>query len=147
MKITIIAKCPCCQSKNVIKNGKKISSNKQNYLCKHCGRQFIGDHALFYHGCNSLIITEVLKMMVRGVGIRDIAYIKSISIKKCCQHWSQYDLVPKRKHYDCLEVDEFWTYVRNKKNKVWFIYAYHRASGEIVSFVYGKRNYNTAKML
>jgi transposase-like protein len=27
------------------KNGKK-TSHKQNYLCKNCGRQFIGDHAL-----------------------------------------------------------------------------------------------------
>jgi hypothetical protein len=34
-----------------------------------------------------------------------------------------------------LEVDEFWTYVGNKKNKVWLIYAYHRATGEIVSYV------------
>ena len=35
-----------------------------------------------------------------------------------------------------LEVDEFWTYVGNKKNKVWLIYAYHRATGEIVTFVW-----------
>ncbi|MDR2775059.1 MAG: IS1 family transposase, partial [Tannerella sp.] len=34
------------------KNGRKISK-KQNYLCKTCGRQFIGDHALHYKGCPS----------------------------------------------------------------------------------------------
>ena len=44
-------------------------------------------------------------------------------------------------------MDEFWSYVGNKKNKVRLIYAYHRASGEIVAFVWGKRNLKTAKQL
>ena len=56
-------------------------------------------------------------------------------------------LSPKQSHYDSLEIDEFWTYVGNKKNKKWLIYAYHRASGEIVAFVWGKRNLKTAKRL
>ena len=46
-----------------------------------------------------------------------------------------------------MEVDEFWTYVGNKKNKMWLIYAYHRATGEIVPFVWGKRNTTTARKL
>ena len=41
----------------------------------------------------------------------------------------QFILKPKQTHYDCLEVDEFWTYVGNKKNRKWLIYAYHRATG------------------
>jgi hypothetical protein len=36
-----------------------------------------------------------------------------------------------------LEVDEFWTYVGEKKNKVWLIYAYNRESVEIVSLCMG----------
>jgi IS1 family transposase len=31
-----------------------------------------------------------------------------------------------------MEIDEFWTYVEEKKNKIWLIYAYHRESGGIV---------------
>ncbi len=38
-------------------------------------------------------------------------------------------------------------YVGEKSNKVWLIYAYHRSSGEIVAWVFGKRNYKTAKAL
>ncbi|MDR2150511.1 MAG: hypothetical protein LBO67_06800 [Spirochaetaceae bacterium] len=34
-----------------------------------------------------------------------------------------------------LRKTEFWTYVGNKKNKIWLIYAYHRENGEIVAFV------------
>jgi IS1 family transposase len=60
---------------------------------------------------------------------------------------SNHIIEPKQSYYDKLEIDEFWSYVSNKKNKVWLIYAYHRASGEIVSFVWGKRNSKTAKKL
>ena len=45
---------------------------------------------------------------------------------------SNHTIKPRQSHYDSLEVDEFWTYVGNKKNKMWLIYAYHRATGETV---------------
>jgi IS1 family transposase len=88
-------------------------------------------------------------MLVRGVGIRDISVIEQVSINKVLSvlvH-SNRTITPKQRHYDQLEVDEFWTYVGHKKNKVWLIYAYHRVTGEIVAFVWGKRNYKTAKKL
>ena len=44
-------------------------------------------------------------------------------------------------------MDEFWTFVGNKKNKVWLIYAYDRHTGEIAAYVWGKRNLTTAKQL
>jgi hypothetical protein len=45
------------------------------------------------------------------------------------------------------EIDEFWTYIGEKKNKVWLIYAYHWESGEIAGYVWGKRDLKTAKKL
>jgi hypothetical protein len=76
-------------------------------------------------------------MFVRGSGIRDISFILCISIKKVLKilTTSIYHVTPKRKRrYDALEIDEFWTYVESKKNKLWLIAdlqsdAYHRASG------------------
>ncbi|MBF7694337.1 IS1 family transposase, partial [Acinetobacter pollinis] len=50
-------------------------------------------------------------------------------------------------HYETLEIDEFWTFVGNKQNKQWLIYAYHRETGEIVAYVWGKRDLATAKRL
>ena len=148
MQIKITLYCPDCQSANVKKNGKK-PSEKQNYLCKDCGRQFIGDHALSYKGCHSKLIKKILLMLVRGIGIRDISEIEDISIKKVLSVSvnSTHRIKPKQSHYESLEVDEFWTYVGNKKNKVWLIYAYHRATGEIVAYVWGKRNIKTAGKL
>ena len=88
-------------------------------------------------------------MLVRGIGIRDISEIERISIKKVLSVLvnSNHTIKPRQSHYDSLEVDEFWTYVGKKANKVWLIYAYHRDSGEIVAFVWGKRNKKTAREL
>jgi hypothetical protein len=44
---------------------------------------------------------------------------------------AKYKIKPKKIHYDCLEIDEFWTQVGKKKNKVWLIYAYHREAGKL----------------
>ncbi|MDR2407832.1 MAG: IS1 family transposase, partial [Bacteroidales bacterium] len=81
MKIKITLHCPDCQSPKIKRNGRK-SYGKQNYYCKACGRQFIGDHALHYKGCHSGLIQKILLMLVRGIGIRDISEIEKISIKK-----------------------------------------------------------------
>jgi IS1 family transposase len=37
--------------------------------------------------------------------------------------------------------------VGKKPNKIWFMYAYHRESGEIVSNVWGKRDLKTGQKL
>jgi IS1 family transposase len=88
-------------------------------------------------------------MLVRGAGIRDISAILRISVTKVLKVLASgiYAIQPKKKHYNRLEIDEFWTYVGEKKNKVWLIYAYHRESGEIAGYVWGKRDLKTAKKL
>ena len=148
MQITLQIKCPTCQSDSVKKNGRKVNG-KQNYQCKDCKRQFIGDHALSYQGCNSAISTKILHLMVRGSGVRDIAEVEHISIGKVLKTLSQsaYQIQPKQIHYESLEIDEFWTFVGNKQNKQWLIYAYHRETGEIVAYVWGKRDLNTVQRL
>ena len=148
MKITLQIKCPTCLSNNIKRNGIKVDG-KQNHQCKDCKRQFIGDHALSYQGCNSGITGKILHLMVRGSGVRDIAEVERISIGKVLRTLSEsiYQIQPKQSHYECLEVDELWTFVGNKQNKQWLIYAYHRESGEIVAYVWGKRDLATVQRL
>jgi IS1 family transposase len=88
-------------------------------------------------------------MLVRGIGIRDIAEIEKISVKKVLSVLvrSRHMILSKQKYYKCLEVNELWTYVGKKSRKVWLIYAYHRETGEIVAFVWGKRDLKTVKEL
>jgi serine kinase of HPr protein (carbohydrate metabolism regulator) len=68
-------------------------------------------------------------MLVRGIGIRDIRAVLKVSITTVLKALksTKYKINPKQNHYDRLEIDEFWTYVGKKQNKVWLIYAYHRA--------------------
>jgi len=148
MKITITLTCPQCRSSKIVKNGNKIYK-KQNYLCKDCHRQFIGDHNLTYKCCHSSLCHRLKKMLVRGVGIRDAAYIEKISVNKVLSALSKtdYRIVPKNSHYKNLEVDEFWSYVGNKENKLWLLYVYSSETGEIICYVFGRRNLKTARKL
>jgi IS1 family transposase len=88
-------------------------------------------------------------MLVRGTGIRDISEIEGVSTGKALSVLVKSEKVikPKKRHYENIEVDEFWTYVGKKQEKVWLIYAYERRSGEIVAYVWGKRDLKTAKKL
>src|SRR5215469_13816673 len=101
MQIQITLYCPACQSTKIKRNGKK-SCKKQNYFCKNCSRQFIGDHVLSYKGCHSCLIQKILIMLVRGLGITDISVIENISIKKVLSVLvnSNRIITPKQQHYD-----------------------------------------------
>lgn len=140
--------CPKCSSCQIKKNGKK-PNNKQNYLCKCCGRQFIGDHALTYRGCHSKISQRILIMLVRGCGIRDIAAIEKVSCTKVLSVLLNVRDVELPHHcfYESIEIDEFWTFVGRKSKRVWLIYAFDRVSKKIISYVWGKRNSETVMRL
>ena len=62
--------------------------------------------------------------MVRGSGIRDIAEVERISIGKVLRTLTEstYEIQHQQSHYESLEVDEFWNFVGNKKNKQWLIF-------------------------
>ena len=148
MIINIELRCPRCDSNNLARNGKK-SNGPQDYLRNACKRQFIRDEERTYIGTLRCITGFIKTMLVRGCGARDVAALLGISAWKALKTLtvSKYALKPKRKRCDCLEVDEFWTCVGRKKNRKWLIYAYHRETGEIVAYVWGKRDLKTARRL
>jgi len=127
-------------------------------LCNACSRPFIGDHALSYKGAHSNTITLITRMLVRGCGLRAISAILGVSLGKVLKTLERQQVVfqPKRRFYDKLEVDEFWTYVGKKSHKKWFIFSpkhvcVHqrnlRESREPVAWVLGKRNEKTVRAL
>ncbi|MBC6400651.1 MAG: IS1 family transposase, partial [Ekhidna sp.] len=96
---------------------------------------------------HSNTITLIMRMLVRGCGIRAISDILGISPGKVLKtlERQQVALQPKHSFYDKLEVDEFRTYVGKKSHKLRLIYSYHGESGEIVAWVFGKRNEKTVR--
>lgn len=146
MKKQITIQCPSCLGFSIKKNGWKIYG-KQNYQCKSCGRQFIHETDLTYKGCQNHIEDKIRLKLVRGCSIADIVVIEKISKYKVLDvivH-SNLTITPKQHYYRRLQIDEFWTYVGHKKNKVWL--AYDPDTGEIVAYVWGKRNLKTAREL
>lgn len=56
-------------------------------------------------------------------------------------------LEPKRKHYHSVQIDELWSYVGQKRQKCWIVYAYAPETDEILAYVIGKRNAATVRKL
>ena len=140
--------CPYCLSVKVVRNGVK-SSGAQTLLCKNCGKQFQRNY--LYWACDKNRRTMVMKMLVRGSGIRDCATVLGIStdsVLRCLlREGAPIELKPMQRHYHKVQIDELWSYVGKKKNKVWMLYAYCSESGEVLAFTLGKRNIKTMKNL
>jgi len=120
-------RCPGCDTDNISRNGKK-SNGAQNHLCKACGRQFIRDDQRTYIVASPCVPSLIRTVPARGNGARNVAAILRVSVRKVLKTLvsGKYTLEPRLEHYDRLEIDEFWTFVRSKKNRKWLVYAYRR---------------------
>jgi len=71
MKIT----CPNCGTHDIRKNGHR--RGKQNYQCKHCGRQFIEFYSTT--GYAQEVKEKCLEMYVNGLGFRGIERVTKVN--------------------------------------------------------------------
>jgi len=140
-KINIKVSCLHCQSPKVVKNGVK-STGKQNVLCKDCGKQFQYEYT--YPAANPIIKRQIKDSLLHGSGIRDCSSIYKVghkSVLRLIEREGESVLIrPLQKQYECIELDELYSFVQNKGKKVWIIYAYSRQTGEILAVTMGKRN-------
>lgn len=141
--------CPHCHSSKVVKNGKKRTGT-QCFLCKQCRKQFQNEY--LYWGANPANKQLIIRLLLRGSSIRDCAAVLQISLPcvlNCLLKAAESLVVyPLKKHYSLVQVDEFWTFVgEKKKRKYWFIYAYSPDNDEILTYVWGKRDEKTVKEL
>lgn len=70
----------------------------------------------------------IISLLLINNSMRDIARVSQVSCNTILRLFlfqgAQSDIRPSRKHYTKVQVDEFWTFVKTKKQKVWVIYAY-----------------------
>ncbi|MDA6071093.1 IS1 family transposase [Flavobacterium sp. AC] len=135
--------CPRCKEKEVVKNG-RTKNKKQQYYCKICCYRFIKNYT--YQAYNSSINQNIIQLTKEGLGIRSTARILKIStttllrrIVSIARSINQ-PIISKGKMY---EVDEMCTYIRNKRNFIWLVYALEKNSKKVVSFNVGKRTNKT----
>jgi len=104
-------KCPHCESTQTSKNGHRRA--KQNYLCKHCGRQFLESYSPKGYSDDAKNIC--IKMYLDGMGFRAISRITGISHNTVI-NWVKQSEISLREpngseessedsHTDCGEID------------------------------------------
>ncbi len=127
----------------MIKYGKTKSGN-QRYICKLCKKTRVENY--IYQAYKPDIDKNIIQFTKEGLGIRSTSRILKIStttvlrriivIAKNINH----PTISKGKTY---EVDEMCTYLGNKRNFIWLVYALEKDSKSVVSFNLGKRTNKT----
>ena len=148
-EITIQINCPYCHSVKVVKNGVK-RTGKQNFLCRTCRKQF--QYAYEKAGCRPQAKQLALRMLVRNSGIRDIEQVTGVHRQTVLRWLNQRaeacELKPRRQSYASVQIDEVWTFVKERKRrKKWLFYAYAPETGEVLAWSWGNRSQHTVKRL
>lgn len=137
----------CCRCvgeiKNMIKYG-KTKSGVQRYICKQCRKTRVENYT--YQAYKSDMDKNIIQFTKEGLGIRSTARLLKIStttllkrIVSIARNIHQ-PIISKGKTY---EVDEMCTYIGNKRNFIWLVYALEKNSKNVVSFNVGKRTNKT----
>jgi transposase-like protein len=141
MTINITLKCPHRRNAMTVKNGKKRGGS-QNYRRKNCGRRFVSGFQKICRGSLPTINQSIGYMPVIGNGVVKTREAPVISVNKVLKvvSTSKYRIETGMERCDRLEIDEFYTYFGNKKNKLRLLYARRRETGKIVAYVRGNRD-------
>jgi len=117
----------------------------QNLMCRQCNKQFQSEYV--YWACEPRRRAWIMKMLLRGSGIRDCAAVAGVSkaavSRLIIRNALRLEIKPKLSYYHKVQIDEQWSYVGKKSKKVWMIYAYAPQTGEVLGFAMGKRNRKT----
>ena len=138
MSKTCKLSCKYC-GKECIKKG--VRSGKQRYQCKSCKKYQLSAYS------KEKIQPSKEKMLIKlnneGMGISSISRILDISkssVQRIILRLSSMIQKPVFSEYnETYEIDELRTYVGNKKNESWVIYAINKANGNIIDLVVGRR--------
>lgn len=136
--------CSECDTQ-LIKYG-LTKNSKQRYKCKKCRTTIV--YSYKYHAYNKYINERIISFTKEGLGIRSTARLLKIAvntvlnrIRKIAQSIKQPAILLNQTY----EVDELCTFVKNKENRIWVVYALCRETGKVVSFNVGKRTNKTLK--
>jgi IS1 family transposase/DNA-directed RNA polymerase subunit RPC12/RpoP len=144
--------CPSCLSDSIKKNG-HIYNGKQNYRCKVCGRQFVEDREL--PEIDERTKEIVVNLLLERLSLRGICRTLGVSLtwllwffKKIASEIPEdMAVVKKQKSRITIEIDEMWSFVGKKQNKVWVWLAIDLETRQIVGFHVGNRSKQDARQL
>lgn len=132
-------KCRYCKSENVVKNGFQ-SNGCRKYCCKDCLRYF---QESYIYQSSIVEDKQIITLTKESCGIRSIGRILNISpstvirrIKKIASKLERPYPILKGKIY---EVDELFTYLRDKDNRICVAYSYEPKTGFVMDISVGTR--------
>jgi insertion element IS1 protein InsB len=144
--------CPHCGGVDLQKNGHS-SKGVQQWRCIQCCKYFQLEYS--YNACKKGVKEQIIELTLNSSGVRDISRILKINpntvcsvLKKKTSNVNPYaiDMIEHNqlKKLDVeifytAEMDEFWSFVTNKKNQRWTWYAMDKASGIILAWHNGGR--------
>jgi len=129
----------------VIRYGKR--GNAQRFLCVKCGKI----QQLYYRIKRKEEIdnTFLLKLHKEGMGISGISRILEISkstVQRKLEEMASALKIPEPEETNQeYEVDELRTYIGNKKNECWVMYAINRKTKQVSGLVTGRRTKENLK--
>jgi IS1 family transposase/transposase-like protein len=138
-------KCIHCKSPCIKKGFQK--NGKQKYRCSTCCKY--QQAAYIYKACEPGLNEQIIKLVKRSCGIRDIAYIKSISATTVMNRIKYLaDKIVSPSYFSTFsdyEMDEMHTYIwkDNRKTEIYIAYAIHKQSKTVVNFTVGGRDSKT----
>ena len=144
-----MAKCKFCESEEHYKNG--IVRGHQRYKCKDCGRNFT---QTAIRGVCSKDKLKALMLYASGLSMNRIAQlfgVSTVAVLKWIRTLGS-TLCPKiepsgDEQVLVMEVDEFWHFLKKKKNKLWIFKAYDRHRQRLIDWEIGDRSHQTFKRL
>lgn len=145
----ITINCRKCNSSKIKKNG-RTKTGQQKYYCHNC--RFYGiletkqaEKQKQYKLVGQLHLERISQRGISRITGVDRKTIRKLLKKKPLPELK--DTITPSIERPILEMDELWSYVGNKKNKVWIWLALERATRKIVGFALGDRSENTCKAL
>lgn len=131
-------KCRHCKA-DCIKKGKQ--SEVQVFRCKTCLK-----YQRIEYAYNSKLVSndQIAQLIKEGCGIRSIGRILKISNSTVIRRTLEIAKKLKKKSLisfgQTYQVDELFTFVRNKTNKVCVAYSYNPKTQQVIDIVVGRRN-------
>jgi len=147
--------CPHCHSQKIVKNG-SIHNGKKKYRCKTCGRQFIENPTKKYIDDQTKEIID--RLLLERISLRGIARVTKVSLtwlqnyvnqKYRQTSWHTEDTADTDEEMGdiILELDELWSFVNYKINKVWIWLVIDRKTRRILACYIGDRTRKSAQKL
>lgn len=116
-------------------------SGKQRYKCKICYTYQQKEY--IYQLYTSETKEVIIKCVKEGLGIRNTSRLLNISTTTIIDRIKQIASNIKKPIYNEwvqeYEVDEMWSFVKNKESELYITYAINRKTKAVIDFVIGKR--------